>query len=251
LTERRAPTNVIALALLAAAALPARVAQACLCASQPDECLATAPVVFEGRALTVVREAVAAGPRSLTCSEDASEPASVPPGCVVVRVVAEGCTPAADARVNLVTPGAPGPPRLAGVDADGYARFCDLPPGAYTAGAAAPAKQTAAESQRVELAPAATAGTFVRLRLQPPAHVFWRTTFAVTKSLKGGPAHARLVRVPDGECEVRFKAGVNYRVFAHKGQDGGLTTDYCSPTKPVGNTTWICGSAEWLRRKPR
>src|SRR5215213_4884561 len=108
---------------------PASPPQSCLCAEQLDECLAPAALVFEGQAVSVAIETTYPGGATRICRADTAEPAAVDQGCVVARLVRNGCTAVARKTISLRGPG--GPRREAETAADGLARWCGLPAGAY------------------------------------------------------------------------------------------------------------------------
>jgi hypothetical protein len=218
--------------------------QSCLCAQEPDECLSPAPVVFEGRAVSVVAETAFPGGVSRVCRGDASEPATVDKGCVIARVVRDGCKPVGKQKVTL-RGGAGSNRREAETTADGFARWCGLPDGAYhlEAPGAVPVTLT--------LAAGAPAGAFARVQVPVAARITVQTEFQVTKVLRGSPVKAVVVHVDDADCRFDFRVGEQYRVFASRDKDRRLTTNGCSPTKQLRDTKWTCGSEAWIKRGRR
>jgi hypothetical protein len=236
--------SLVLLSVLAGAGGPTAepLPQSCLCAQEPEECLSSAPLVFEGRALTVSMETMPGKTSLLSCQQDLSEPRTVEKGCLLVRAVRDGCKPAQGQRVVLRTSG-PGRPREATTGDGGYARWCGLPEGDYTVGLAG------GEPATLSLVRSAAAGVFVRLQVVPPARRAWLTEFDVSRTLRGQESKKHTLRIEETDCLYVFKAGVDYRVFAHRDKQGRLTTNGCTPTREKGDSRWICGTEEWLNRK--
>jgi hypothetical protein len=198
-------------------------------------------VVFEGRAVSVAAETAFPGGVSRTCRGDVSEPASVDKGCVVARVVRDGCKPVGKLKISL-RGGSGSSRREAETAADGFARGCGLSDGAYhlEAPGAVPVTLT--------LAAGSPAGAFARVQIPAAARITVQTEFHVTKVLRGSPVKAAIVHVDDADCRFDFRVGEQYRVFASKGKDGRLTTNGCSPTKELRGNKWTCGTEEWIKR---
>ena len=166
---------VVVAALGGGPGVPIPTPASCLCESViSDECFSSAPVVFEGRATTITVETVTERPTAI-CFRDASDPEDVPVGCIQVRAVKDGCTPAARKRVGLRR-GGERQPRVATTDDAGAARFCELDPGAYqvSLGATAP----------TEVALSMTEGRFVRLQAPPEGRN--RPTAGIVTEIQGG-----------------------------------------------------------------
>jgi hypothetical protein len=220
---------------------PSSPPQSCLCAQESDECLSPAPVVFEGRAISVVAETAFPGGVSRTCRGDAAEPAIVDKGCLVARVVRDGCKPLGKLKLS-VRDGAGTRRWQAETAADGLARWCGLADGAYQVQA------PGAVPVVVTLPAGAAVGAFVRVQVPAAVRTIVQTEFQVTKLLRGAPVKVAVVHVDDADCRFEFRAGQLYRVFASRARDGRLTTNGCSPTKEIRDTKWTCGSEAWIKQ---
>ena len=80
----------------------------------------------------------------------------------------------------------------------------------------------------------------------------WQVTFKISEQFTGPNADKKEITIATGPstCDYPFKRGVEYVVYGYRNPDGRITTNICSPTKPVEFATEELKYLRGLRDAP-